>query len=106
MDLAKAHVVALKRLLDNSSEKNYDVFNLGTGKGNTVLEVIESFQKSTGEKLSYKIADRREGDVIAAYADTHKANSVLNWKADHNLDDALKSAWKWEKKVMKTEKKH
>ncbi len=106
MDLAKAHVVALKRLLDDSSEKNYDVFNLGTGKGNTVLEVIESFQKSTGKKLPYKIADRREGDVIAAYADTHKANSVLNWKAAHSLDDALKSAWKWEKKVMEIEKKH
>lgn len=105
MDLANAHVVALERLLNNSSENNYDVFNLGTGQGNSVLEVINTFEKSTGKKLPYKIADRREGDIIAAYADTNKANTVLNWKAEHSLDDALKSAWKWEKKVKEKEKK-
>lgn len=101
MDLAKAHVVALKRLMEGNSETNYDVFNLGTGKGNSVLEVIESFERATGKKLSYKIVDRREGDVTAAYADTHKANSKLNWRAEFGLDEALASAWKWEKKVLK-----
>jgi len=103
VDLAKAHVVALKKLLDEALDKNYDVFNLGTGKGNSVLEVIESFERSTGEKLPYKIVDRREGDITAAYADTNKANTGLNWRAEHSLDEALQSAWKWEKKVSKDE---
>ncbi len=105
MDLAKAHVAALKKLLDDTSEKNYDVFNLGTGKGNSVLEVIESFERSTGKKLSYKIVDRREGDITAAYADTYKAELGLNWKSEHSLDEALESAWKWEKKVSEKEKR-
>jgi UDP-glucose 4-epimerase len=105
MDLAKAHVVALERLLNNSSENNYDVFNLGTGQGNSVTEVINTFEKSTGQKLPFKIADRREGDIIAAYADTKKANNILNWKAEHGLDEALNSAWKWEKKVKEKEEK-
>jgi UDP-glucose 4-epimerase len=104
MDLAKAHVIALKSLLEDKLEKNYDVFNLGTGKGNSVLEVIESFERVSGKKLSYKIVDRREGDITAAYADTHKANSVLNWKAEHSLDESLKSAWEWEKRVAQIEK--
>ncbi|MBK5192433.1 MAG: UDP-glucose 4-epimerase GalE [Flavobacteriaceae bacterium] len=104
MDLARAHVIALKSLLEDKLEKNYDVFNLGTGKGNSVLEVIESFERVSGKKLSYKIVDRREGDITAAYADTHKANSELNWKAEHSLDEALKSAWEWEKRVAQIEK--
>ena len=104
MDLARAHVIALKSLLEDKLEKNYDTFNLGTGKGNSVLEVIESFERVSGEKLSYKIVDRREGDITAAYADTNKANSVLNWKAEHSLDEALKSAWEWEKRVAQIEK--
>lgn len=103
MDLAQAHIVALERLMQNKAGSNYDVFNLGTGKGNSVLEVITSFQKTTGEKLPYKIVGRREGDITAAYADTNKANSVLQWKAQYSLDDALKSAWKWEKKVKEKE---
>ncbi len=104
MDLAKAHVVALERLMENKSDSNYDVFNLGTGKGNSVLEVIKTFQKASGKKLPYKIASRREGDVIAAYADTHKANDVLKWKAENSLEQALKSAWKWEKRVAEKER--
>jgi len=104
MDLARAHVIALKSLLEDKLEKNYDMFNLGTGKGNSVLEVIESFERVSGKKLSYKIMDRREGDITAAYADTNKANSVLNWKAEHGLDEALKSAWEWEKRVAQIEK--
>lgn len=103
MDLARAHVVALKRLMNNEAESNYDVFNLGTGKGNSVLEVIQSFERTTGKKLSYKIAERREGDITAAYADTIKANSVLGWRSEKDLDEALESAWKWEKKVTDSE---
>lgn len=104
MDLARAHVVALKRLMNNEADSNYDVFNLGTGKGNSVLEVIQSFERTTGKKLSYKIAERREGDITAAYADTIKANSVLGWRSEKDLDEALESAWKWEKKVTDSEK--
>ncbi|MDT0641742.1 UDP-glucose 4-epimerase GalE [Zunongwangia sp. F363] len=99
MDLARAHVVALKRLVNNEEESNFEVFNLGTGQGNSVLEVINTFEESTGQKLPYKIANRREGDVIAAYADTEKANNELGWKADFSLSEALQSAWKWEKAV-------
>ncbi|WBL24061.1 UDP-glucose 4-epimerase GalE [Zunongwangia sp. HGR-M22] len=103
VDLAEAHVSALTRLLENEKAPNYEVFNLGTGKGSSVLEVVHSFERSTGEKLNYKIAERREGDVVAAYADTTKANEVLGWKADTNLDTSLASAWKWEKKVSEQE---
>jgi UDP-glucose 4-epimerase len=106
MDLAKAHVVALERLMGDKPEGNYDVFNLGTGKGNSVLEVVKTFEKASGKKLPYRIAPRREGDVIAAYADTQKANEVLNWKAKNTLEEALKSAWKWEKKVAEKEKEN
>lgn len=99
VDLAKAHVAALQRLLKGENESNYEVFNLGTGKGSSVLEVIHSFERVSGEKLNYKIVDRRPGDVIQAYADTKKANEVLGWKAKSSLDDAMKSAWEWEKIV-------
>lgn len=99
VDLARAHVAALQRLLEEKNESNYEVFNLGTGKGSTVLEVIHSFERVSGEKLNYKIVDRRPGDVIQAYADTKKANEVLGWKAKSSLDDAMKSAWEWEKMV-------
>lgn len=103
MDLAEAHVKALSRLMEGEEAKNYEVFNLGTGKGNSVLEVIKSFENSTGEKLAYEITARREGDITAAYADTDKANNELGWKADRSLDDALKSAWKWQKVVHERE---
>lgn len=99
MDLAKAHVVALEKLLDSKEEPNYQVYNLGTGKGNSVLEVIQAFEKVTGQKLPHKITDRREGDVVSAYADTTKANSELGWVAESSLEDALESAWKWQQKV-------
>jgi UDP-glucose 4-epimerase len=78
------------------------VFNIGTGKGNSVLDVINSFERVTGEKLNYKIVSRREGDVTEAYADTKKANGVLEWKTELSLDDALLSAWNWEKEIRKT----
>lgn len=101
MDLARAHVVALERLMDDEQDSNYEIFNLGTGKGNSVLEVINTFEKVSGVDLPYKIAGRREGDIVAAYADTTKANEELNWKAKHSLDEALESAWKWQQKIGK-----
>ena len=97
VDLAKAHVVALQRLLEGKNNTNYEVFNLGTGTGSSVLEVINSFERVSGEKLNYKIVNRRAGDVISAYADTKRANEVLGWKAKSTLDDAMKSAWAWQK---------
>lgn len=99
VDLAKAHVVALQRLLERKNKANYEVFNVGTGKGSTVLEVINSFEKVSGKKLNYKIVDRRPGDITSAYADTTLANEELGWKSQYTLDEAMKSAWDWEKKV-------
>jgi len=99
VDLAKAHVVALQRLLKNKNESNYETFNLGTGKGSSVLEVIQSFERVSGQKLNYKIVEKREGDVISAYADSTKANKVLGWKAESTLDDAMLSAWKWQQQL-------
>jgi UDP-glucose 4-epimerase len=99
VDLAKAHVIALERLLKNKNKENYETFNLGTGKGSSVLEVVQSFERVSGKKLKYKIVGRREGDVISAYADTNKANDELGWKTQLSLDDAMRSAWAWEQKV-------
>lgn len=99
VDLAKAHVVALERLLQKKNDSTYEIFNLGTGKGSSVLEVVRAFERVTGKKLNYRIAPRRPGDVVQAYADTTKANEVLGWKAQLSLDDAMLSAWNWEKKV-------
>jgi UDP-glucose 4-epimerase len=99
VDLAKAHVVALGRLLKNKNKANYETFNLGTGKGSSVLEVVQSFERVSGKKLNYKIVGRREGDIISAYADTTKANNELGWKTKLSLDDAMRSAWNWEQKV-------
>jgi UDP-glucose 4-epimerase len=99
VDLAKAHVVALGRLLKNKNKANYETFNLGTGTGSSVLEVVQSFERVSGKKLNYKIVGRREGDIISAYADTTKANNELGWKTKLSLDDAMRSAWNWEQKV-------
>lgn len=99
VDLAKAHVVALRRLLLGENEENYEVFNIGTGKGSSVLEVIQSFERVSGKSLKYKIVDRREGDISVAYADTTKANAVLGWKAEGTLDEGVRSAWDWERKI-------
>ncbi len=98
VDLANAHVIALQRLIENKNKTAYEIFNLGTGKGNSVLEVIQTFEKATNQKLPYKIVGRREGDVVAAYADTVKANTELQWKAKYTLEEALASAWKWQQK--------
>lgn len=99
VDLAKAHVVALERLLEKRNSAQYEVFNLGTGRGSSVLEVVRAFERTTGENLNYKVVDRRAGDVVAVYADTQKANKILGWKAEKTMEDALQSAWKWEKKL-------
>ncbi|GAA3521180.1 UDP-glucose 4-epimerase GalE [Aquimarina addita] len=99
VDLAKAHVIALQRLINDANKSNYEVFNVGTGTGSSVLEVINSFEKVSQKKLNYKIVDRREGDIMSAYANTQKANTELGWKSESSLDDALASAWKWELKI-------
>ncbi len=99
VDIAKAHVSALERLLQSTEESTYEFYNLGTGEGSTVLEVIEAFEKISGQKLNYRIAARRPGDVVAAYADTTKANRYLGWKAEKTLEDAMADAWRWEKKI-------
>ncbi|MCJ7465884.1 MAG: UDP-glucose 4-epimerase GalE [Maribacter sp.] len=99
VDLAKAHVLALQRLLKARNTDNYEVFNVGTGTGSTVLEVIQSFEKVSGVKLNYKIVPRRPGDITKAYADTTKANTILGWKAQYSLDEAMKSAWDWEQVI-------
>jgi UDP-glucose 4-epimerase len=99
VDLAKAHVVALQRLINKKNLEKVEVFNLGTGTGSSVLEVINTFEKVSGGKLPYKIVGRREGDIISAYANTDKANKVLGWKAQSTLEEALTSAWKWEQKI-------
>ena len=99
VDLAKAHAIAVKRLLDKKNLEKVEIFNLGTGTGSSVLEVIHSFEKVSGKKLPYKIVDRREGDITSAFANTDKANNVLGWKAESTLDEAMESAWKWEQKI-------
>lgn len=99
VDLARAHVIALERLLSENNKSNFEVFNLGTGRGSSVLEVVNSFQDTTGKRLNYEIVDRRPGDVISVYADTKKANEELGWKSEKTMEEALASAWKWEKKV-------
>ncbi|WP_421764136.1 UDP-glucose 4-epimerase GalE [Ekhidna sp.] len=99
VDLAKAHVAALEYL--EEMPKNYDVFNVGTGNGYSVLEAIKSFEKASGINLNYEIVDRRPGDIEKIYADTKKVNGVLGWKAERDLDDMMKSAWKWQKSLQK-----
>jgi len=101
MDLAEAHVVALQRLLEMNNQTAFEVFNVGTGKGSSVFEVIQAFEKVSGASLNYKVVDRRPGDVISVYADTTKANNELGWKSKRDLEEALRSAWKWEEKVRR-----
>jgi UDP-glucose 4-epimerase len=97
VDLAKAHVAAIKRMQSKSASTNYEVFNLGTGKGTSVLEIIQAFEKSTGEVLNYKIGDRREGDIEQVWGDVTKSAQELGWKAELDINEMMLSAWKWEK---------
>ena len=99
VDLAKAHVHAIKRMLESKNKSNYEIFNVGTGNGLSVLELINAFQKVNNLKLNYQIVDRRPGDVVAVYADISLANEELGWYAQSSLEETLKSAWEWEKKV-------
>lgn len=103
VDLAKAHVVALQRLIYKTNILNLETYNVGTGTGSSVLEVITAFEKVSKQKLKYKIVARREGDITSAYANTTKANTILGWKAKSSLEDALDSAWKWEQKIRTQE---
>jgi UDP-glucose 4-epimerase len=98
VDLAKAHIAALKRLLDKKNKLNFEVFNVGSGTGSSVLEVIKAFEMASGQKLNYKIVGRRAGDITAAYADTTIANRELKWKTEKSLEEALAAAWKWQLK--------
>jgi UDP-glucose 4-epimerase len=99
VDLAKAHVVAIKRLIENRNKSNYEVFNLGTGQGVSVLEAIKSFERVSGLRLKYKIVGRRAGDIEKIWADPSFANKELGWKTISSLDEAMKTAWDWEKMV-------
>ena len=98
VDLAKAHIAALERLLNNNNKKEFEVFNVGTGTGSSVLEVIQAFEKVAKTKLNYKIVGRREGDITAAYADTSLAKIELGWETEKTLEEALLAAWKWQLK--------
>ncbi len=101
VDLAKAHIVAMKRLLENKNKTKIEFFNIGTGQGSSVLDVINTFEKVNNVKLNYKIVARREGDITAAYADTTLANTELGWKSELTLEDAMRSAWLWQQKLIK-----
>jgi UDP-glucose 4-epimerase len=101
VDLAKAHVVAINRLVEGKNKMPYEVFNLGTGKGLSVLEVIHSFEKATGQKVNFVFQPRRAGDISAVYADTSLANNELGWKAEASIEETLLSAWDWEKRIRK-----
>ena len=96
VDLAKAHVVALKRMLTNKQEGNEEIFNLGTGRGLSVMEIVETFKRVNNVDVPYKIVERREGDIEKVWADPTKANKVLGWKAERNTEDTLRSCWKWQ----------
>ena len=97
MDLAKAHVAAIGRMVDGRSKSSYEIFNVGTGRPVSVLELVKTFEKVNNLKLNYKIGERRAGDVPAVWADTTLANNELGWRAERSLDDTLKCAWEWEK---------
>jgi UDP-glucose 4-epimerase len=99
VDLAKAHVIAVERMLNGGSKQKVEIFNLGTGQGYSVLEVVNSFGKMSGVKLDYKIMSRRPGDIEKVWADTEFANSELGWKAEKSLDEMTLSAWNWEKRL-------
>ena len=101
VDLAKAHVAAMAHILQGKMEKPVDVFNVGTGTGDSVLELIHTFEECTGVKLNYKIVGRRAGDIEQVWGNVDKANRVLGWKAEHTLADSLSSAWKWQQELRK-----
>ncbi len=100
MDLAEAHVAALQYLMDKPTEPLYEVFNVGTGQGATVMELIRTFTEVTGQTLAVNIGSRRAGDVVAVYADASKSNEVLGWKSKRSMEEALRDAWNWQVKIL------
>ncbi len=105
VDLAKAHIVAIERLINKKNKTKYEMFNVGTGNGFSVLEVIKAFERSTGEKLNYKIVGRRAGDIEQIWADTTIGNNELGWKAEKTIDEMTLSAWRWEQNYRNDSKK-
>jgi UDP-glucose 4-epimerase len=103
VDLAKAHVIAIERLLNHQNESAFEFFNIGTGSGVSVLALLDAFEKATGQKLNYRIVGRRAGDIEKIYANTTKANNLLGWKSTTTLEETLRSAWNWEKRMRKIE---
>ncbi len=99
VDLAKAHVAAITRMVEQKSKMKYEVFNVGTGRAVSVFELVRTFERVNDLKLNYKVAPRRAGDVVAVWADTTLANEELGWKAERHLDDTMRAAWEWEKYV-------
>jgi UDP-glucose 4-epimerase len=99
VDLAKAHVIAVRRLIEKNNKNRYEVFNLGTGKGVSVLEAIRSFEHATGKKLKYTVTGRRPGDIEKIWADPSLANKELGWRTLSSLDECMRTAWEWEKNV-------
>ncbi len=100
-DLAKAHIVAVSRMENGKQKQNVEVFNIGTGKGTSVFEIVRSFERVTGVKLNYKVGPRREGDIEKVWADASFANNELGWKAEKSLDETIASAWNWQKSLKK-----
>ncbi len=96
VDLAKAHVIAVERMLQDKSDKKIEIFNLGTGNGLSVLELINAFETATGVKVPHKIVGRRAGDIEKVWADPRYANEVLGWKAETPIEDTMRSAWNWQ----------
>ena len=105
VDLAKAHIIAIERMIDGRNDSSYEMFNIGTGNGFSVFEVIKSFEKISGKKLNYVVAPRRAGDIVKIWADTTIGNTVLGWKAEKTLDEMTKSAWDWENNYRASIKK-
>lgn len=101
VDIARAHIIAIEHLLDGKNKNRFEIYNLGTGEGNTVLEAIQTFEKVNGVPLNYTVGPRREGDVVKVYADTKKAWNDLGWKTEKSLEDIMRSAWAWEKHLQK-----
>ena len=100
VDLARAHVVAIDRMIEGRNKQNYEIFNVGTGRGVSVLELVQAFERVNNLKLNYRIAPRRAGDIIVSWADTTLANNELGWKATRTLDETLAAAWKWQQVLM------
>ena len=100
VDLARAHVAAIGRMLQKKQKQDFEIFNLGTGKGLSVFEIIAAFENATGQKLNYRVAGRREGDIEKVWADTSLANRELGWKAEKALEETLLSAWKWQQQLQ------